>query len=136
MGSVKENVHLNKMGVCRRGVIAHHHHDTTLTVFHYRMARTRGGKVAKPIAPPRVYMMPNGVKVRRMDGGFRYQPPSQKTLSSILLDQTKRDPSLNLLLYQSVQKVLDKLIELVEDKILGFNIAGITKELKFCLNCF
>ena len=81
-------------------------------------------------------MMPNGVKVRRMDGGFRYQPPSLKTLSSILLDQTKRDPSPNLLLYQSVQKVLDKLIELVEDKILGFDIAGITKELKFCLNCF
>ena len=89
--------------------MAHHHHDTTLTVFYCRMARTRGGKVVKPVAPPRVYMMPNGVKVRRMDGGFRYQPPSLKTLSSILLDQTKRDPSPNLLLYQSVQKVLDKL---------------------------
>ena len=136
MRSVKENVCLNRMGVCQRGVTAHHHRDTTLTVFHYRMARTRGGKVVKPVAPPRVYMMPNGVKVRRMDGGFRYQPPSLKTLSSILLDQTKRDPSPNLLLYQSVQKVLDKLIEMVEDKILGFDIAGITKELKFCLDCF
>ena len=136
MRSVKENVHLNRMGVCRRGVTAHHHCDTTLTVFHYRMARTRGGKAVKPVAPPRVYMMPNGVKVRRMDGEFRYQPPSLKTLSSILLDQMKRDPSPNLLLYQSVQKVLDNLIEMVEDKILGFDIAGITKELKFCLACF
>ena len=105
----------------------HHHRDTTSMVFHYRMARTRGGKVTSPVAPPRVYMMPNGVKVRRMDGGFRYQPPSLKILSSNILDQTKRDPSPNLLLYQSVQKVLDKLIELVEDKILGFDIAGIPK---------
>ena len=92
MRSVKENVRLNRMGVCRRGVMAHHHHDTTSTVFHYRIARTQGGKVAKPVAPPRVNMMPNGVKVRRMDGGFRYQSLSLKTLSSILLDQTKRDP--------------------------------------------
>ena len=91
------------------------------------MARIRGGKVARPMAPPWVYLMPNGVKVRRMDGGFRYQPPSLRTLSSIMLDQTKRDPSPNLLLYQSVQKVLDKLIELVEDKVLGFDIAGIPK---------
>ena len=44
-----------------------------------------------------------------------------------MLDQTKRDPSPNLLLYQSVEKVLDKLIELVEDKVLGFDIAGIPK---------
>ena len=75
-------------------------------------------------------MMPNGVKVRRMDGGFRYQPPSLKTLSSILLDQTKRDPSPNLLLYQSVQKTLDKLVDMVEDKILGFDITGITKKIE------
>ena len=127
MRSKKENVCLTKMGVCRRGVIVYPHRNTTSTVFHYSMARTRGGKVAKPMAPPRVYLMPNGVKVWRMDGGFRYQPPALKTLSSIILDQTKRDPSPNLLLYQSVQKVLDKLIELVEDKILGFDIAGIPK---------
>ena len=91
------------------------------------MARSRGGRIARPVAPPRVYMMPNGVKVRRMDGGFRYQPPSLKTLSSILLDQTRRDPSPNLVLYQSIQKVLDKLVDMVEDKILGFDVTGITK---------
>ena len=39
----------------------------------------------------------------------------------------KRDPSPNLLLYQLVQKVLDKLVDMVEDKILGFDITGITK---------
>ena len=127
MRSKKENVCLTKIGVCQRGVIVHPHRNTTSTVFHYSMARTRGGKVARPMAPPRVYLMPNGVKVRRMDGEFRYQPPSLKTLSSIMLDQTKRDPSPNLLLYQSVQKVLDKLIELVEDKVLGLDIAGIPK---------
>ena len=72
-------------------------------------------------------MMPNGVKVRRMDGGFWYQPPSLKTISSILLDQMRRDASPNLLLYQSIQKVLDKLVSVVEDKILGFDVTGTTK---------
>ena len=72
-------------------------------------------------------MMPNGVKVRQMDGGFRYQPPSLKTLSSVSLDKTRREPPPNLQLYQSVQKVLDKLVEMVEDKILGLDMTGITK---------
>ena len=97
------------------------------TVLLYRMARTRGGRIARPVVPPRVYMMPNGVKVRRMDGGFWYQPPSLKTLSSILLDQMRKDPSPNLLLYKLIQKVLDKLVDMVEDKILGFDVTGITK---------
>ena len=91
------------------------------------MTRTRGGKIVRPAVPPRVYMMPNGVKVKRMDGGFRYQPPSLKTLSSIQLDQTRKNPTPNLLLYQSIQKVLDKLVDMVEDKILGFDVSGITK---------
>ena len=80
-------------------------------------------------------MMPNGVKVRRMDGGLRYQAPSLKTLSSIRLDQTKRNPSPNLQLYQSIQKVLDKLVNMVEDKILGFDVTGTTKYSKLCSYC-
>ena len=94
---------------------------------HYRMARTQGGRIARPVAPPKVYMMPNGVKVRRMDGGFRYQPPFLKTLSSIQLDKMRKNPTPNLLLYQSIQKVLDKLVGMVEDKILGFDVTGIAK---------
>ena len=115
------------MGVCQRGVMTHRHHDTTSMVLLYRMARTRGGKVARPVVPPRVYMMPNGVKVRRMDGGFWYQPPSLKTLSTIWLDQMRKNPTLNTLLYQSIQKVLDKLVDMVEYKILGFDVSGIIK---------
>ena len=115
------------MGVCRRGIMTYRHPDTTSMVLLYRMARTRGGKIARPVVPPRVYMMPNGVKVRRMDGGFRYQPPSLKTLSSIQLDQMRKNPTPNLLLDQSIQKVLDKLVDMVEDKILGFDVSGITK---------
>ena len=91
------------------------------------MARTRGGRIARPVVPPRVYMMSNGVNVRRMDGGFRYQPPSLKTLSSLQLDKTRKNPTPNLLLYQSIQKVLDKLVDMVEDKILGFDVTGIAK---------
>ena len=62
-----------------------------------------------------------------MDGGVWYQPPSLKTINSILLDRTRKDPSPNLQLYQSVQRVLDRLVDVVEDKILGFNVTGITK---------
>ena len=80
--------------------MTYQHPDTTSTVLLYRMARTRGGRMARPVVPPRVYMMPNGVKVRRMDGGFQYQPPSLKTLSSIRLDQTRKNRTPNLLLYQ------------------------------------
>ena len=115
------------MGVCQRGVMTYRHRDTTSMVLLYRMARTRGGRTARPVAPPRVYMMPNGVKVGRMDGGFWYQPPSLKTLSSIQLDQMRKNPTPNLLLYQSIQKVLDKLVDMVEDKILDFDVSGITK---------
>ena len=71
---VKENIYPHKMGVCRRSVMTYRHPDTTSMVLLYRMARTRGGRIARPVAPSRVYMMPNGVKVRRMDGDFGFNP--------------------------------------------------------------
>ena len=39
----------------------------------------------------------------------------------------RKEPSPNLQLYQSVQRVLDKLVDLVEDKILGLDITGIIR---------
>ena len=96
------------------------------------MARTRGGGAARPVVPPRVYMQPNGVKVRKMDGGYRYQPPSLKCITNLFLDKTK--PNVNL--YQSVQKVVDRLIDLVEDKVLGLDISGIPMHFKLCYNSF
>ena len=60
-------------------------------------------------------------------GDFGINPPSLKTLSSIQLDQMRKNRLPNLLLYQSIQKVLDKLVDMVEDKFLGFDVSGITK---------
>ena len=74
-------------------------------------------------------MMANGVKVRRMDGGYRYQPPSLKIISSLLLDKMYIQPAPNLQLYQSVQRVVDKLIDCVEDKLLGLEVSGISPAL-------
>ena len=111
-------------------------HDITSKVFLCRMARTRGGGVARPAAPPWVYMQPNGVKVRKMDGGYRYQPPSLKCITNLFLDKTKPNVSPNVNLYQSVQKVVDRLIDLVEDKVLGLDISGIPMHFKLCYNSF
>ena len=49
------------------------------------MARTRGG-VAAPVAPPRIYTTPLGIKVRKVHGGYVYQPSSLKTCSYLALD--------------------------------------------------
>ena len=72
-------------------------------------------------------MQPNGVKVRRMDGGIRYQPPSLKCMTTILLDKIQPNPTPNVHLYQSVQRVIDNLRNLVEDKTLGLDTPGILR---------
>ena len=100
-------------------------HDTTSKVFLCRMAKTRGGIASRPVAPPRIYVQPNGVKVRRMDGGVRYQPPSLKCMTTLVLDKVKPNPSPNINLYQSIQRVVDKLRDMVEDKVLGLDTPGI-----------
>ena len=110
--------------------------DTTSKVFLCRMARTRGGGTARPVVPPWVYMQPNGVKVRKMDGGYRYQPPSLKCITNLFLDKTKPNVTPNVNLYQSVQKVVDRFIDLVEDKVLGLDISGIPMHFKLCSNSF
>ena len=74
-------------------------------------------------------MMSNGVKVRRMDGGYRYQPPSLKIISSLLLDKMYIQPAPNLQLFQLVQRVVDRLIDCVEDKLLGLEVSGISPAL-------
>ena len=51
-----------------------------------RMAHTRGG-VTPPVAPPRVYTTLFGVKVRKVHGGYVFQPPSLKVSSYLALDR-------------------------------------------------
>ena len=79
-------------------------------------------------------MQPNGVKVRRMDGGIRYQPPTLKCITTLLLDKVRPNVSPNINLYQLVQKVGDKLVDLVEDRVLGLDMSGTHIYSKLCCN--
>ena len=81
-------------------------------------------------------MQPNGVKVRRMDGGYCYQPPSLKCITSLFLDKTRPNVTPSVNMYQSVQKVIDMLIDLIEDKVLGLDIPGTHIYFKLCCNLF
>ena len=88
------------------------------------MARTRGGTTA-PVAPPRVYTNAVGVKIRKVQGGYLYQPPNLKTISYLVLDKYRSKAGLpRSRLYEGVQKCLDQLIERVEDKLMGLDPAG------------
>ena len=89
------------------------------------MACTRGGST-QPVAPPRVYTTPLGVKVWKVHGGYVFQPPSLKVTSYLTLDQYHSKAGLpRSQLYQGVQKFMDQLINRVEDRLLGLNDAGI-----------
>ena len=89
----------------------------------HRMARTRGGMAHQPVAPPRVFITCVGVKVRKINGGYVYQPASLKVSSYLTLDHHFPD-SKNRNLYENVQKCLDNLVSRVEDEILGIETTG------------
>ena len=89
----------------------------------HRMAQTRGGMARWPVAPPRVFITRMGVKVRKINGGFVYQPASLKVSSYLTLDHHFPD-SKNQKLYENVQKCLDNLVSRVEDEILGIETTG------------
>ena len=90
------------------------------------MARTRGG-TARPVAPPRVYTTPTGIKVWKLNGKLIFQPASLKVSSYLALDKyydKKGQPRRKL--YENVQKFLDTVLDQVEDHILGIDNSGIT----------
>ena len=88
------------------------------------MACTREGKV-QAVASPRVYLNPLGVKVRKIHGGYVFQPASLKVSSYLVLDRYgSKAGQPRSRLYEDVQKCLDKVIDQVEDKLLGIDGAG------------
>ena len=96
-----------------------------MVLYFVEMARTRGGK-ATPAALPRIYTTLLGVKVRKVHGGYVFQPPSLKVSSYLALDKfhTKaRQPRSRL--YEGVQKLMDHLLNQVEDRLLGLEDTGI-----------
>ena len=47
--------------------------------------------VTSPTPPPRVFTTDKGVKVRKVNGGFRYQPPTLKVVSYLALNLEPED---------------------------------------------
>ena len=94
------------------------------------MARTRGGNT-RPVAPPRVYITLLGVKVRKVHGGYVFQPPSLKVSSYLMLDKyNSKAGGPRSRFYEGIQKFMDHLIDQVEDRLLGLDDTG-THCLKF-----
>ena len=88
------------------------------------MACTRGG-ITPPVAPPRVYTTPLGVKVRKVHGGYVFQPPSLKVSSYLALDRfNSKAGQPQSRLYKGIQKFMDHLIDQVEDRLLGLDSTG------------
>ena len=71
-------------------------------------------------------MMPFRVKVRKVHGGYVFQPPSLKVSSYLMLDKfNTRAGQHQSRLYEGVQKCMDHLLNQVEDRFLGLDDAGI-----------
>ena len=74
--------------------------------------------IRTPAVPPRIFTDKRGVKVRKLNGGYVYQPASLKVSSYLILDRHFPD-SKNRNLFESVQKCLDTLVSRVEERIMG-----------------
>ena len=72
-------------GVTSRGEVTKCKRVNTSKELHCSMVRTRGGLVTSPTPPPRVFTTDKGVKVRKVNGGFRYQPPALRVISYLAL---------------------------------------------------
>ena len=95
-----------------------------MVLYFVEMARIRGGGAA-PVAPPRIYTTPLGVKVRKVHGAHVYQPPTLKTCSYLALDRYRSKARLpRSRLYEGVQKFMDYLLKQVEDRLMGLDPAG------------
>ena len=95
-----------------------------MVLYFVEMARTHGG-TASPVAPPRIFINPQGVKVRKVHGGYKYQPPSLKVCSYLVLDRYRSQAGLpRSRLYEGVQKFMDYLIGRVEDRLMGLDPTG------------
>ena len=67
-----------------------------------------------------------GVKVHRVDGWYRYQPPTLIFTCVRVLDHNFPDPR-DSKLYTNVQLCIDELVNLVEVRVKGIEWGGMTK---------
>ena len=86
--------------------------------------RTRGGLRVYPAGRgDRVFQTLTGVKIRRVNGRYQYNPPTLKFTCVRILDRhfpDPRDPEL----YTHVQNCMDQLIDLVEAHLKGLEWQG------------
>ena len=71
----------------------------------------------------RIFQTPTGVKIRRVNGRYQYNPPTLKFACVRVLDRhfpDHRDHKL----YTYVQSCVDQLVDLVETHLKGFEWEG------------
>ena len=86
--------------------------------------RTRGGLRVYPAwRGERVFQTPTGVKIRRVNGRYQYNPPTLKFTCVRVLDRHFPDPR-DHRLYTHVQNCMDQLIDLVEAHLKGLEWEG------------
>ena len=89
--------------------------------------RTRGGLRIYPAwRGERVFQTPTGVKIRRVNDRYQYNPPTLKFTCVRILDRNfpcHRDHHL----YAHVQSCVDKLVDLVEAHLNGFEWEGMPR---------
>ena len=76
----------------------------------------------------RVFTTALGVKIRRVNGRYQYNPPSLKFMCVRILDHHYPDP-VTPKLYATVQGFLDQLIDKVEDHLEGLHEEGTLESL-------
>ena len=94
--------------------------------YYYSMpVRMRGGLAIYPEwKGERVFMTATGVKIRRVNGRYQYNPPTLKFACVRVLDRHFPDPR-DGRLYTNVQNCLDQLVSLVETHLEGVEWEGI-----------
>ena len=86
--------------------------------------RTRGGLYQNNgWRSERVFTTATGVKIRRTNGRYQYNPPTLKFSSIRVLDRHFPDPR-NPRLYAAVQGCVDQLVDMVEDHLQGLKWEG------------
>ena len=96
-------------------------------------AQTRGGIWrSEGWTGERVFSTPLGVKIRRVNGCYQYNPPSLKFSCVRVLDYNFRDPR-NPRLYTAVQACVDKLVDMVEEHLVGVQWEGISNRSRLAI---
>ena len=116
--------------LCGEGAALHNNLEVGIhyqKCYHYSMpVRMRGGLAVYPEwKGERVFMTATGIKIRRVNGRYQYNPPTLKFACVRVLDRHFPDPR-DGRLYTNVQHCLDQLVSLVETHLKGVEWEGMS----------